>query len=128
MDRMDQVGNHERVDESEPLAETDDAAEESQSKSASVILASFESRHAAERAPASLSREFRESARKGHAKALVIHGNKDGSLTLTQSRVQSASGVVYMLVRIPLVVTIGFTGILSTAARCQGRSARGPSA
>jgi hypothetical protein len=80
----------------------------------SVVLASFENRRAAEHMMASLRRGFRKEARKGHATALVISGNKDGSLKLTQSRVLSASGVVYTLVRISLSVTIGFTGILST--------------
>jgi hypothetical protein len=98
--------------DSDTPTEADQAASEAES---SVILASFENRHAAERELASsLKRGFRKAARKGHAKALVISGNKDGSLKLTQSRVLSASGVVYLLIRIPLVVMIGFTGILST--------------
>ena len=46
----------------------------------SVILASFENRHAAEHMLASLRRGFRKKHRKGHATALVISGNKDGSL------------------------------------------------
>jgi hypothetical protein len=105
------------MDEPETPAEADQAAPESGSW---VALGSFENRHAAERMLASLSRQFREEARKGHAKALVIHGNKDGSLTLTQSRTLSASGVVYTLIRIPLVITIGFTGILSTLRGTKG--------
>jgi hypothetical protein len=105
------------MDEPETPAEAGQVATESES---SIILASFENRHAAERMLASLSRGFREEARKGYAKAFVIHGNKDGSLTLTQSRALSASGVVYTLIRIPLVVTIGFTGILSTLRGAKG--------
>jgi hypothetical protein len=50
----------------------------------------------------------------------VISGNKDGSLTLTQSRVQTAGGFVYTLTRISLSVTIGFTGILSTLKGAKG--------
>jgi hypothetical protein len=69
---------------------------------------------------ASLRRGFRKEARKGHATALVISGNKDGSLKLTQSRVLSASGFVYTLARISLSVTIGFTGILSTLKGAKG--------
>ena len=84
-------------------------------------------RHAAERALALLRRRFRIGARKGHAKALVISGNKDGSLKLTQSRVLSASGVVYTLIRIPLVVMIGFTGIVSTLRAPRGRRTRSAS-
>ena len=86
----------------------------------SVVLASFENRHAAERTLASLSREFREAARKGHAKAFVIHANKDGSLTLTQSRILTAGGFGYTLARISLSVTIGFTGIVSTLKGAKG--------
>jgi hypothetical protein len=86
----------------------------------SVILASFESRHAAEHMLVSLRRGFRKEARKGQATALVISGNKDGSLKVTQSRVLSASGIVYFLIRIPLVVAIGFTGILSTLRGAKG--------
>jgi hypothetical protein len=86
----------------------------------SVILASFENRHAAEHMLASLRRGFRKKHRKGHATALVISGNKDGSLKLTQSRVLTASGFVYTLIRIPLSVTIGFTGILSTLGGAKG--------
>jgi hypothetical protein len=86
----------------------------------SVILASFKDRRAGEHMLASLRRGFRKQARKGHATALVISGNKDGSLKLTQSRVLSASGVVYTLVRISLSVTIGFTGIVSTLRGAKG--------
>jgi predicted TIM-barrel enzyme len=77
-----------------------------------VILASFENRHAAEHMLASLGRGFREKHRKGHATALVISGNKDGSLEVTQSRVLTAGGLVYTPVRIALSVSIGFTGMI----------------
>lgn len=86
----------------------------------SVILASFPNRHAAEHMLASLRRGFRKKARKGHATALVISGNKDGSLELTQSRVLTASGFVYTVIRISLSVTIGFTGIFSTLKGTKG--------
>jgi hypothetical protein len=69
---------------------------------------------------ASLGRGFRKEARKGHATALVISGNQDGSLKLTQSRVLSASGVVYTVLRISLSVTIGFAGILSSLKGAKG--------
>jgi hypothetical protein len=86
----------------------------------SVILASFKDRHAGEHMLASLGRGFRKEARMGHATALVISGNKDGSLKLTQSRVLSASGVAYTLARVSLSVTIGFTGIFSTLKGAKG--------
>jgi hypothetical protein len=86
----------------------------------SVILASFENRRAAEHMLASPGREFRKKARKGHATALVISGNKDGSLKLTQSRVLTAGGFVYTLTRIALSVTVGFMGILATLKGAAG--------
>jgi hypothetical protein len=79
-----------------------------------VILASFANRHAAEHMVASLGRGFRKKHRKGHATALVLSGNKDGSLKLTQSRVVTASGFVYTVIRISLSWMIGFWGLLST--------------
>jgi hypothetical protein len=85
-----------------------------------VILASFENRNAAEHMLASLRRGFRTKHRKGHATALVISGNQDGSLKVTQSRVLTASGFVYTLIRIPLSVAIGFTGTLSTLKGAKG--------
>ena len=56
----------------------------------SIVLASFESRHAAEHMVASLGRGFRKKARKGQVKAFVVSANKDGSLKLTQARVITA--------------------------------------
>jgi hypothetical protein len=85
-----------------------------------VILASFESRRAAERMLVSLRRGFREEHRKGHASALVISGNKDGSLTLTQSRVLTASGFVYTVIRISLSVLMGFMGLFSALRGAKG--------
>jgi hypothetical protein len=85
-----------------------------------VILASLENRRAAERVMASLGRGFRKKHRKGHVTALVISGNQDGSLEVTQSRVVTAGGLVYTLIRIPLSVVIGFTGILSSLKGAKG--------
>jgi hypothetical protein len=98
------------------MASSIDGAQES------VILASFENRHAAEHMLASLGRGFREKHRKGHATALLISGNKDGSLRLTQSRVVTASGFVYTLLRISLSWTIGFMGLLSSLRGGKGAS------
>jgi hypothetical protein len=85
-----------------------------------VILASFESRRAAEHMLMSLRRGFRTKARKGHATALVISANKDGSLEITQSRVLTAGGFLYTLLRVALSVTIGFTGMFSTLKGAKG--------
>ena len=86
----------------------------------SVIPASFANRHAAEHMLTSLGRAFRKKARKGHATALVISGNEDGSLKLTQSRVLTASGFVYTVLRISLSVAIGFMGFFSTLKGAKG--------
>jgi hypothetical protein len=80
----------------------------------SVIVASFESRHVVEHMLASFGRELRKKARDGHVTAFVIRGNKDGSLTLTRSRILTASGVVYTLTRVLLSLAVGFMGLLST--------------
>ena len=52
--------------------------------------------------------------------ALVISANEDGSLKLTQSRVLSASGVVYTGMRISLSVAMGFMGMLSSLRGAKG--------
>jgi hypothetical protein len=52
----------------------------------SLVIASFENRHAAEQMLLSLGRRFRKKARKGSATAFVVSGNRDGSHKLTQSR------------------------------------------
>jgi uncharacterized membrane protein len=68
----------------------------------SIVLARFESRHGAEQMLASLGRGFRKEHRKGHAKAVLVSGNQDGSLKLTQSRVLTASSFVSTVLRISL--------------------------
>ena len=78
-----------------------------------VIVAAFENRHAAERMLVSLRHRFREKHHKRHATALVITGNKDGSLRLAQSRVLTASGFASTVIRISLSWTVGFIGITS---------------
>jgi len=52
----------------------------------SVVLASFQSRHAAEHMLSSLGRAFRKEARKGQVTAFVVSANKDGSLNLTDRK------------------------------------------
>jgi len=79
----------------------------------SVVLASFESRPAAEHMLASLGREFRKKARKGAATAFVISRNKDGSLKLTQSRVLTASGLVAAILGVTVAMVAGLLGLLS---------------
>ena len=50
----------------------------------------------------------------------MISSNEDGSLKLTQSRVLSASGVVYTGMRISLSVAMGFMGMLSSLRGAEG--------
>jgi hypothetical protein len=85
-----------------------------------VILAGFQNGRAAERMVASLGPGFRRKHRRGHAEALVITANKDGSLKITQSRVLSASGFVYTVMRISLSILIGFMGMLSGLQGARG--------
>src|SRR5689334_12384435 len=69
---------------------------------------------------ASLGRGFRQKHRKGHAEALVVTANKDGSLKITQSRALSASGFLYTVMRIGLAVLIGFFGMFSALRGAKG--------
>ena len=80
----------------------------------SVVLASFDSRRAAEHMLVSLGRGFRKRARKGGASALVASGNRDGSLKLTQSRVLTGGAIVAAGIRVSMSVMVGFMGMLST--------------
>jgi uncharacterized membrane protein len=85
-----------------------------------VILAGFQNGRAAEHLVASLGRGFRQKHRKGHAEALVVTANKDGSLKVTQSRALSASGFLYTVMRIGLSVLIGFMGMLGALRGAKG--------
>jgi hypothetical protein len=80
----------------------------------SVVIASFDSYRHAEHMLASLGREFRKQARKGGTTAVVVRGNPDGSLKVTQSRVLSAGDLMSTLIRLSLSWTIGFMGLIST--------------
>jgi uncharacterized membrane protein len=88
------------------MASEGDAAQES------VVLASFENRHAAEHMLRSLGRGFRKKARKGDHAAFVITGNADGSLKLTQSRVVTASGLASALAGFTAAILAGLIGIV----------------
>jgi hypothetical protein len=79
----------------------------------SVVIASFDSYRLAEHMVASLGREFRRKARKGGATAVVVRGNPDGSLKVTESRVLSAGDLVATLMRLSLSWMIGFMGLFS---------------
>ena len=92
----------------------------------SVVLASFDGYRHAEHMLASLGRGFRTKARKGGATAVVVRGNPDGSLKVTESRVLSASDLVSTVLRVSLSWTIGFMGLFSTlkGAKAEARAAQ----
>ena len=75
---------------------------------------------------ASLGRGFRKKARKGGVTAVVVRGNRDGSLKVTESRVLSASDLVSTVLRVSLSWTVGFMGLFSTlrGAKEEARAAR----
>lgn len=79
-----------------------------------VVLASVDNRRAAERMVASLGHKFRKMARKGGTSALVVSGNPDGSLKLTQSRALTAGDLTAALLGVSAAWTIGLLGIFST--------------
>ena len=91
----------------------------------SVVLASFDSYRHAEHMLASLGRGFRTKARKGGAAAVVVRGNPDGSLKVTESRVLEAGDLVSVLMRLSLSWTIGFMGLFSMfkGTRSEARAA-----
>lgn len=86
----------------------------------SVVLASFDSYRHAEHMLASLGHEFRATARKGGATAVVVRGNRDGSLKVTESRVLSASDFLAVLARLSLAWAIGFMGLFSMLKGARG--------
>lgn len=83
------------------------------SESESVVVATFPNRHAAEHMVASLGRGFRRKARKGEVAAFLVTGNRDGSFSLVQSRVLTASGVVAAGIGVTVATVAGLLGIVS---------------
>jgi hypothetical protein len=93
---------------------TSEAGSIAKSGQESVVIASFDSYRHAEHMLASLGREFRKKARNDATTAVVLRGNPDGSLKVTQSRVLSAGDLMSTLIRLSLSWTIGFMGLIST--------------
>ncbi|MFJ1972757.1 hypothetical protein ACIO93_29215 [Streptomyces sp. NPDC087903] len=92
---------------------TSDPDSVTESGQESVVIASFDGHRDAERMLASLGRGFRRKARKGGTTAVVIRGNTDGSLKLTQSRVMTANDLTYTLMSVSLAWTVGLMGLRS---------------
>jgi hypothetical protein len=92
----------------------------------SVVIASFDSYRHAENMLASLGRGFRRKARKGGARAVVVTGNPDGSLKVTESRVLEAGDLVAVLMRVSLSWIVGFMGLfsMSKGARSGARAVK----
>jgi hypothetical protein len=84
-----------------------------ESGKASVVLATFENSHAAERMVASLGRDFRHEARKGSVTAFVVTRHRDGSFKLVQSRVVTGSGLAAAGMRFTASILAGFMGSMS---------------
>ena len=103
-------------------SETNSAAKSGQE---SVVIASFDSYPHAELMLASLGRGFRKKARKDGTTAVVVRGNTDGSLKLTQSRVLTASDLASTLIHLSLSWIVGFMGLFSTlkGAKSQAHAA-----
>ena len=83
------------------------------SASETVVVATFANRHAAEKFLGSLGRDFRKKARKGGVAAFLITGNADGSFSVVQSRVLTASGVAAAGIGVAVASMAGLLGIMS---------------
>ena len=99
---------------------TSEASSAASSGQESVVIARFDSYRRAEHMLASLGRGFRRKARKGSAVAVVVRGNPDGSLKVTESRVLEAGDLVAVLMRVSLSWMVGFMGLFSTAKGAKG--------
>ncbi len=77
-----------------------------------IVVATFASRHAAERMLASLGPSFRRKARKRAVAAFVVTGNADGTFSLVQSRMLTASGGVATAIGIAVFTVTGLFAII----------------
>lgn len=85
-----------------------------------VVIARFYSYRRAEHMVASVGRGFGRKAPKGGAIAVVVRGNPDGSLKVTESRVLEAGDLVSVLMRVSLAWMAGFMGLCSMAKGARG--------
>ena len=83
------------------------------SASEAIVVAIFANRHAAERMLGSLGRDFLKKAQKGGVAAFLISGNADGSFSIAQSRLLTASGVVAAGAGVAVASLAGLMGIMS---------------
>jgi hypothetical protein len=108
---------HPAVKDGQMTSQTGSVAKSGQE---SVVLASFDSYRHAEHMLASLGHGFRRKARQGGATAVVVRGNPDGSLKVTESRVLTASDFVSVLLRLSLSWMVGFMGLFSMLKGARG--------
>lgn len=78
---------------------------------ASVIIATFENNHSAERTVASLGHAFGHQARKGDVAAYVVTRHSDGSFKLVQSRVLTAGGIGAAVAGFLIATKAGLLGL-----------------
>jgi uncharacterized membrane protein len=93
-------------------ADTEDQVA-AESESAWVVLASFESRHAAEHTVSLLGRDFRHQALNGNAAAFVVTHNRDGSFSFRQSRELTARGLAAAATKVTAFILAGLLGVRS---------------
>jgi hypothetical protein len=95
-------------------------ASHADAKPETATVASFPTRHAAERMLASLGREFRHAVRKRRASAIVCTANKDGSLKVRESLTVRSGNFVNTVMHVSVSWTVGFIGMFSTLKAAAG--------
>jgi uncharacterized membrane protein len=78
-----------------------------------VVFASFDNARHGEHIFVKLGRAFRKDVRDGHAAAIVVTENADGSLKLRQSRAVTLTGYVGTLMHLSVSWLTGFMGVTS---------------
>ncbi len=111
-DSSDQIGNAGGIEEFTRKPAPKVAATSGQ-ESAELVAASFPSRRQAEHMVASLGHRFRREARRGHVAAFVVTTNRDGTFSVAQSRVITASGLVVATMGIIIATIAGLVGMIS---------------
>ena len=105
----------------EPNAHSE-AQEAPKSGSAEIVVASFASRRGAERMVASLGHSFRHKARNGIVNAFVVTRSNDGTFKIFQSRVITATGVVFTTTFFAAEIMVGLVGIGAMRKGAKGAS------
>src|SRR5215218_5408288 len=80
-----------------------------------VVFASFDNARHGEHMFVTLGRAFRKDVRDGHAAAIVVTENADGSLKLRDNLVRTLTGYVGTLMHLSVSWLTGFMGVTSAA-------------